>query len=69
MLTRRMSLGLLFIASRILFVADARADLLTDILKRGTVRVGVSLFTPWTIQHESGGLSGFEIDVANPDGV
>jgi polar amino acid transport system substrate-binding protein len=55
----------LFIASLILVVATAQADVLKDIQKRGTVRVGVSLFTPWTIQNEAGGLSGFEIDVAN----
>jgi polar amino acid transport system substrate-binding protein len=53
----------LFIASLILVVANAQADVLEDILKRGTVRVGVSLFTPWTIQNEAGELSGFEIDV------
>jgi polar amino acid transport system substrate-binding protein len=57
----------LFIASLILVVASAQADVLEDILKRGTVRVGVSLFTPWTFQDKAsaGGLSGFEIDVAN----
>jgi polar amino acid transport system substrate-binding protein len=48
-----------------LVFANVQADVLEDILKRGTVRVGVSLFVPWSIQDESGGLSGFEIDVAN----
>jgi polar amino acid transport system substrate-binding protein len=55
----------LFIASLMLVVASAQADVLEDILKRGTLRVGVSLFAPWTIQDEAGDLSGFEIDVAN----
>jgi polar amino acid transport system substrate-binding protein len=55
----------LFIASLMLVVASAQADVLEDILKRGTLRVGVSLFAPWTIQDEAGELSGFEIDVAN----
>ncbi len=55
----------LFIAFLILVVANAQADVLQDIQKRGTVRVGVSLFSPWTIQDEAGELSGFEIDVAN----
>jgi polar amino acid transport system substrate-binding protein len=55
----------LFIAFLILVVANAQADVLQDIQKRGTVRVGVSLFEPWTIRDEAGGLSGFEIDVAN----
>jgi polar amino acid transport system substrate-binding protein len=55
----------LFVVFLTLVAANARADLLADILKRGTVRVGVSLFVPWTIQDETGELSGFEIDVAN----
>ena len=33
-------------------------------LKKGTLRVGVSLFTPWTLKKD-GKLVGFEIDVAN----
>jgi polar amino acid transport system substrate-binding protein len=65
MFTTRKSFCLLFMASLMLFVTAAQADVLEDILKRGTVRVGVSLFTPWTIQDEAGRLSGFEIDVAN----
>jgi polar amino acid transport system substrate-binding protein len=55
----------LFVASLILVVANAQADVLEDILERGTIRVGVSLFVPWTIQDDADGLSGFEIDVAN----
>lgn len=43
---------------------SAFADVLDTILERGTLKVGVSLFEPWTIQEESGLLSGFEIDVA-----
>ena len=42
-----------------------QADVLKDILERGTLRVGVSLFTPWTIQDDTNELSGFEIDVAD----
>ena len=55
----------LFLAALILIVANAQADVLEDILERGTIRVGVSLFVPWTIQDEAGELYGFEIDVAN----
>jgi polar amino acid transport system substrate-binding protein len=55
----------LFIAALILVVANVQADVLKDIQKRGTLRVGVSLFEPWTIRDEAGGLSGFEIDVAD----
>ncbi len=55
----------LFISSLMLVIANVQADVLKDIQKRGTLRVGVSLFEPWTIRDEAGGLSGFEIDVAN----
>jgi len=34
------------------------------IIENGTLRVGVSLFTPWTFKDKSGELVGFEIDVA-----
>lgn len=43
----------------------ACADVLDDILERGTVRFGVAEFVPWTMKSESGELIGFEIDVAN----
>ena len=55
----------LLVTSLMLVATNAQADVLEDILERGTVRVGVSLFTPWTMQGEAGELSGFEIDVAN----
>lgn len=42
----------------------AQADALNDITKRGTLKVGVSLFTPWTIQSSKGQLAGFDVDVA-----
>ena len=42
----------------------AVADVLDDILDRGTIRVGVAEFAPWTIRTKSGELIGFEIDVA-----
>jgi len=44
--------------------AGAHADALDAILERGTMRVGVSLFAPWTLRSDSGELSGFEVDVA-----
>ena len=43
----------------------AVADVLDDILERGTIRFGVAEFVPWTMKSESGELIGFEIDVAN----
>jgi polar amino acid transport system substrate-binding protein len=42
----------------------AHADALDDILERGTLRVGVSEFVPWTMKTADGELVGFEIDVA-----
>ena len=43
----------------------AGADVLDDILERGTVRFGVAEFVPWTMKSDSGDLIGFEIDIAN----
>jgi len=42
---------------------EVQADTLDDIIERGTLRVGVSLFEPWTMKDKSGKLSGYEIDV------
>ena len=41
-----------------------QADTLNDILDRGKIRVGVSLFTPWAMKDKTGQLAGFEIEVA-----
>lgn len=40
-----------------------RADGLTEILARKTVRIGVCEFAPWTFTNRAGQLEGFEIDV------
>jgi polar amino acid transport system substrate-binding protein len=56
-----------FQASMVLLMflsVEINADTLDDIIERGTLRVGVSLFEPWTMQDKSGKLSGYEIDVA-----
>jgi polar amino acid transport system substrate-binding protein len=45
-------------------VSVAYADKIENIIERGTLKVAVSLFEPWTMQDEAGELSGFEIDVA-----
>jgi len=42
-------------------VAD---DLIADIQKRGTLKVGMSTFVPWAMRDKKGELIGFEIDVA-----
>lgn len=49
----------------LLLASSVRADVLANIAERGTVRVGVALFVPWTMSSESGKLYGFEVDVAN----
>lgn len=45
------------------FSLTAYADKIETILERDTLKIGVSLFEPWTMQDEAGELSGFEIDV------
>lgn len=37
---------------------------LQSVLQKKVLRIGVSLFTPWTIQQKDGTLTGFEMDVA-----
>jgi polar amino acid transport system substrate-binding protein len=44
--------------------ATASARTLQEVLNEGTLRVGVALFTPWTMRASNGDLTGFEIDVA-----
>ncbi len=42
----------------------AAADVLEEMIERGTVRFGVAEFVPWTMKSESGELIGFEMDLA-----
>ncbi|UWQ90341.1 transporter substrate-binding domain-containing protein [Aliisedimentitalea scapharcae] len=42
----------------------AAEGVLTDIQKRGTLRVGMATFVPWAMRDKEGNLIGFEIDVA-----
>lgn len=42
----------------------ANAGTLLGVIEKGTLRVGVSLFTPWALKTKDGQLIGFEIDVA-----
>ncbi|MGD9235755.1 MAG: transporter substrate-binding domain-containing protein, partial [Desulfobacterales bacterium] len=35
-----------------------------QVIKRGTLRVGMSTFVPWAMKDKTGKLIGFEIDVA-----
>ena len=49
----------------VLFICSSvNADVLDEILKRGTIRVGVAEFVPWTLKNKAGDLVGFEVDVA-----
>jgi polar amino acid transport system substrate-binding protein len=48
----------------LLTLLPAHADVLDTILERGTIRVGVAEFVPWTLKNKDGELIGFEIDVA-----
>lgn len=43
---------------------DSQSGTLQSVLEKGTLRVGVSLFTPWSLKNKEGQLVGFEIDVA-----
>ena len=44
--------------------SSASADLLSDVQKRGVLKVGMSTFVPWAMRNKDGELMGFEIDVA-----
>lgn len=39
--------------------------MLEQVMKRGTLRVGMSTFVPWAMQDKAGNFVGFEIDVAS----
>lgn len=43
---------------------QSQSGTLQSILEKGTLRVGVSLFIPWTLKTKEDQLVGFEIDVA-----
>lgn len=46
-----------------LMPASALADVFSDIVERGSVKIGVSAFVPWTVVKPDGELLGFEVDV------
>jgi len=48
----------------LVFPPLANADVLSDILDRRTIRIGVAEFVPWTMKTQSGELIGFEIEIA-----
>lgn len=59
---RLLARAFLFLAVAVAPVANA--DVLDDILERGSIRVGVAEFAPWTLRNSDGELIGFEVDVA-----
>ncbi len=44
--------------------SEPRASMLDEIVRRGTLKVGMSTFEPWAMKDKNGELIGFEIDVA-----
>ena len=42
----------------------AEENLIDTIIKRGTIRVGISSFVPWSFRSKTGDYIGFEVDVA-----
>ena len=42
----------------------SQASTFEQVLKTGTIRIGVSLFEPWVIKNKDGELDGFEIQIA-----
>lgn len=64
-MSRSATFKLFFPLLLIFFAAPASADVFDAILERGTIRVGVAEFAPWTIKTSTGDLIGFEIEVSN----
>lgn len=63
-------LGVLFMGSSMAYAAPlgnqlAEESMINRVIKRGTLRVGMSTFVPWAMADKNGNLIGFEIDVAN----
>lgn len=63
-MARSKPLNQLILIFVLFFCTSVSADVLDDILERGTIRVGVAEFVPWTLKNKAGELIGFEIDVA-----
>jgi polar amino acid transport system substrate-binding protein len=63
---RRLLVGVLALMLAVGRVAHAADSILTDVLRRGTVRIAVSLGAPPTrFEDENGNLQGYDIDIAN----
>lgn len=44
--------------------SSLHANSLDQVLKTGSLRIGVSLFEPWVIKDSKGNLNGFEVEIA-----
>lgn len=55
---------ILFVLVTVSAMASEKSSTLEEILKRGTLKVGMSTFVPWAMKDKTGKLIGFEIDVA-----
>jgi len=64
MTLRRLCLVLLTAVVALGAANPAAARSMEKVLETGALRVGVSLFTPWTMQNGAEELTGFEVDVA-----
>ncbi len=45
-------------------VAQTTDGMIDEILRRGTLKVGLDFFVPWAFKDKDGNLAGFEVDVA-----
>ena len=59
---RQVAYGLSVISALLLAPIVSAAGL-ADIQASGSLRIGISMFEPWTFENEDGELEGFEIDV------
>lgn len=48
----------------LILIPTVSADALNNVLSKGILRVGVSLYEPWVMQNKDGDLYGYEIQVA-----
>ncbi|ASJ76144.1 transporter substrate-binding domain-containing protein [Granulosicoccus antarcticus] len=74
-ITRRMgaSLAVLLLGIAFSAVASAQqaqqalasASVIETIKERGAIKIGLSIFTPWSMRDKNGELIGFELDVGN----
>lgn len=60
---RRIGAPLVALTLALFLPAAALADVLEEVRERGSLRIGVSAFVPWTFRNTDGALEGFEIDL------